>query len=51
VNHKGEVVEDLLSALIDEGNKDIKQVLLSKRLKEKTEKAQEGLVEVPVLLF
>jgi len=47
VNHKGEVVEDLLSALIDEGNKDIKQVLLSKRLKEETEKAQEGLVGVP----
>jgi len=51
VNNNGEVIEDLLSELIDEGNKDIKQVLLSKRLKEKTEKAQEGMVEVPVVLF
>jgi len=51
LNHKGEVVEDLLQSLIEEGQKDIKQVLLSKRLKEKTEKAQEGLVEVPVVLF
>jgi len=51
VNHKGEVVDDLLSELIDEGNKDIKAVLMSKRLKERTEKAQEGLVEVPVDLF
>jgi len=45
-NRKGEVVEDLLSELIVEGTKDIKKILLEKRLN----KAMEGLVDVPVVL-
>jgi len=49
-NREGEVVEDLLSDLIEEGTKDIKKIILEKRLKAKTEKAMEGLVDVPVVL-
>lgn len=51
VNNNGEVVKDLLSELITEGNKDIKELLLKKRLKEKTEQAKKGLAEVPVDMF
>jgi len=39
VNHKGEVLQDLLSALIDEGNKNVKQIMLHKRRIENAEKA------------
>lgn len=51
VNKSGEVTEDLLSTLISEGNKDIKELLMKKRLAQRTEKAKEGLLEVPVDMF
>jgi len=50
INSNGDVEDDLLSELISEGNKDIKSVLLSKRLAERTERAKEGLVDVPVMM-
>lgn len=50
INNNGEVEHDLLSELIKEGHKDIKSLILSKRLAKKTELAKEGLVDVPVIL-
>jgi len=49
VDNKGTVTEDLLTELIAEGNMDIKKLLLTKKLREKTEKAKEGQVDVPIV--
>jgi hypothetical protein len=45
----GQVMEDLLQPLINEGSVDPKEILHQKQLERKMAKAKEGLVEVPVV--
>lgn len=45
----GETTEDLLSALIQEGEKDIKSIIRQKKLDRKMAEAKKGLVDVPVI--
>lgn len=49
MNNKGEVKDDLLQTLSDEGTKDIKQVILEKRMEKKTAELKKGLVDVPII--
>ena len=49
LNSKGEVLEDLIGALIQEGNKDIKDIIKQKRLKAKMDEFQAGVVDVPLV--
>lgn len=45
----GEVVEDLLQPLIDEGHKDPKEILRQKKLDKLMAKAKEGIIDVPII--
>lgn len=48
-NSTGEIVEDLLESLIEEGHKDLKKIMLMKKLAEKTSAAQAGFAQVPII--
>lgn len=48
-NSKGEVVEDLLEELMEEGHKDLKKVLRDKKIAEKTAAAKADIVDVPIV--
>jgi len=47
-NDKGEVVEDLLESLIEEGQKDVKAILLESKLKKKMDAAKKGMLDIPM---
>mmetsp|Transcript_28592 Transcript_28592/g.43751 ORF Transcript_28592/g.43751 Transcript_28592/m.43751 type:complete len:324 (-) Transcript_28592:1637-2608(-) len=49
LNHSGEVKEDMLQELMEEGNKDIKQVIKEMKLAKKTEQLKAGIVDVPIV--
>lgn len=44
----GNKESDLLAALVNEGNKDIKKILQQKRMEDRTAKLKAGLLEVPI---
>jgi len=44
----GEVMQSLLGALIEEGNKDIKTIIKERQYKEKMEKAKSGQIEINI---
>lgn len=44
----GKKESDLLAPLVDEGHKDIKKILMQKRLEERTARANAGLLKVPI---
>jgi hypothetical protein len=47
-NSNGELVEDLLQSLIDEGHKDPKEIIRQKKLDRLMAKAKEGTIDVPM---
>jgi hypothetical protein len=47
-NSNGEILEDLLQALIDEGHKDPKKILLQNKLDRLMTQAKEGVIDVPM---
>lgn len=49
INHEGEIQEDMLAALIEEGNKDIQQVIQELKLAKKTEEMKEGIIDIPIM--
>lgn len=48
MDRHGGVKEDLLSALIVEGSRDIKIVLKEKKIREKMEEESKNLVDLPI---
>ena len=48
MDRRGGVQEDLLSALIIEGSRDIKTVLKEKRIREKMAEESKSLVDLPI---
>jgi hypothetical protein len=47
-NSKAEVIEDLLQPLIDEGHKDLQEILRQNKLNRKMEEAKQGMIDVPI---
>lgn len=49
LNSNGEFVEDMTASLVEEGTKDIKQVIKETRLKAQMDAVKQNLAEVPIL--
>lgn len=49
LNHLGDVEEDMLKELMEEGHKDIKQVIKERKLAERTKQLKAGIVDVPIV--